>query len=222
MTIVSPALSLPTRVVVAGGRAAERLTEVGLEVVDATLVARVGADVFAMPVKFHAKPGGYYAMQLDPSRDYPSFPEGSTVTLEVTMTLADGTVETRSADVPAADLAPTARTQELAGQDFRVIDLPGAPVTIDVRRDPSAVMLEGLVLTNGNPASPGAGLDVTVGGTGPFTTDADGRFRTGPLPLTTSVAVSITDGDDTTNSTYNLDFSAALNRATFSFQPETD
>lgn len=222
MTVISPALSLPTRLAIVAGRAAEELTERGLDVRNATLNWRVGADTGPLPVTFHAKPGGYYALQLDPTRDYPDFSGVGTMTLDLTLTLRDGAVAFLQADVPDVDLIPAARVQPIAGRDYTVFHLPGAPVTMNLARDPAPVMLEALVLVNSDPGAPGVGLNVTVGGTGPFVTDADGRFRTGLLPLTTTVAVRITDGTDTTDHTQPLDFTTALNRATYSFEPEED
>ncbi len=219
MTVISPALSLPTRQAVVTGRAAERLTERALEVTEASLTWQVGPAEGPMPVTFLSKTGGYFALQLDPTQDYPDFAGAGTVTLELTLMIA-GAAVVLSTDVPEADLTPTARSQSIAGRDYTVIHLPGAPVTLDHTPDPAPVALEGQVLINANPATPGAGLDVTVGGTGPHATDANGRFRTGPLPLTATVAVSITDGTDTTALTQPLDFTTALNRATFSFEPE--
>lgn len=220
MTVISPALSLPTRVVVVAGRAAERLTERALPVTDATLIWQFGATEGVMPTMFHAKPGGYFALQLDPTQDYPDFNGAGTVTLQLTLTFADAPDAVLSIAVPEADLIPTARQQAIAGRDYDVIHLPGAPIVLNHAPDPMPVALEGQILINANPATPGAALDVTVGGTGPVTTDATGRFRTGPLPLTATVAVSMTDGADTTNITQPLDFTTALNRAIFSFQPE--
>ena len=222
MTVLSPALSLPTRQAIVSGRASERLTERPLEVSDATLGYSFGPTSGVFAATFLGKPGGYFALQLDPTRDFPDVTGAGTITLTLTLTLRDGTTEVRTADVHEADLTPTERPQTIDGQSLTVTHLPGAPVTMDVQRDPAPVQLEALVLIHNNPATPAVGVDVTVGGLGPFATDTDGRFRTTALPLQISVAVSITDGTDTTDHTQALDFTTPLNRATFAFEPVDD
>lgn len=159
-------------------------------------------------------------MQLDPSSGFPDVSGAGTVRLELTLQLANGTTEILGVDVPEADLTPADYTQQIAGQDTNVRHLPGAPIRLNFIRAPFAVALEGQVLLNGNPATPGAALTVTVGAQGPIITDSDGRFRTGLLPISATVAVSISFGGDINNFTHHLDFSTPLNRALYAFIPD--
>lgn len=222
MIVLSPALTAQTRQAIVTGRAFERFTQRGLDVSDAALTYQFGVSTGPIHAKFHGKPGGYFALQLDPSRGFPDMTGAGTITLALTLTLLDGATESLSVDVPEADLILTNRTQQIAGSDAPVAHLPGAPITFDFARDPASVALEGQVFLNGNPATPGAALAVTIGAQAPIAADADGQFRSTPLPLSDTVVVSITDGNDTNNFTHHLDFTTPLNRVLYAFLPDED
>jgi hypothetical protein len=220
--ILSPALTTPTRQAIVTGRAFERFTQRGLDVSDAALTYQFGIINGPIHAKFLGKSGGYFALQLDPSRNFPDMIGAGMVTLELTLTLRDGATETLSVNVPEADLILTNRVQQIAGTDTAVAHLPGAPITFDFARDPAPVGLDGQVFLNGNPATPAAALTVTVGAQAPISTDADGRFRSAALPLTDAVVIAISDGTDTNNFTHHLDYSTPLNRVLYAFLPDED
>jgi hypothetical protein len=222
MIALSPTSTAPTRQAIVTGRAFERFTQRGLDVSDAALTYQFGASSGPINAKFYSKPGGYFALQLDPSRGFPDMTGAGMVTLELTLTLLDGSTESLGVDVPEAGLILTNRVQQIAGQDTTVAQLAGAPITFDFARDPAPVVLEGQVFLNGNPATPGVALSVTIGAQAPVAADADGQFRSSPLPLSDTVDVSITDGNDTNNFTHHLDYSPPLNRVLYAFLPDED
>ena len=222
MTILSPAELLLTRQAVVAGRASERFTERALDVSRAELRYTSGPNSGQITTQFTSKSGGFFALHLEPSRDMPDLSAATSVNLNLTLTLEDGTEETVTADVAASDLTPTDRTVRIDGRDYLTSHLPGAPVVMNWQADPAAVQLQGQVLLAGNPATPGIGLTVTVGAAPSTTTDTDGFFRTGDLPIAASVPVVISDGTNTVNLTHKTDFTTPLNTALFPFAPDTD
>jgi hypothetical protein len=220
MTILSPAADIQTRQTLIKGRISQQLTGLGLPVQTAVLRYSHAEGSGVLPAQLATKPEGYFAMQLAPASEMPAFDGIADVTLELDITLRDGTKLTLNRVVPRVDLAVVNRTADLLGSPANFPRVAGAPFDFSVARDPAPVRLQAQVLNAADPSNPAAGIAVTVGALPTITTDAEGRFVVAALPVVASLPISFDDGTNQTEITFHPDYSRSVNIATFSFSPD--
>jgi hypothetical protein len=223
MTILSPAPQVPSRQVIVKGRAFERFTNIGLDVTAAVLSFGFGTISGRIPASPVFKPGGFFALHLDPTHPLPDVSGAGTVTLSLALVLRDGSSETLTLDMAEADLARATRDIEIDGVTLPVRHIVGAPFEMIAARDPAPVRLLGQVLLDGDPTTPASGLGVTIAALpASTTTDINGRFRIDALPVAETVSIAFSDGTDTVTVSYRPDFLAPVNTGVFSFRPDEE
>lgn len=198
------------------GRAWERFTERGLPVHEAQLRGSHAGGGAVFRTGLTLRPGGWFALHLDPARDMPDLAAAGAVTLTLTLRARGLAPVERSLNVTGADLALVEVPLLVAGQALTAERVAGAPFAFSVAVDPPPLLLEGLVLRDHDPAEPAAGVAVRANGADAAVTDAEGRFRIAALPLAESVTLDFDDTAATTTHVLRPDWGRRVLSATFS------
>jgi hypothetical protein len=210
-----PSARLGLRQSLAAGRLFEQFTERGFPDFSARLAYAhpAGAGVFGtILVK---QPAGYFALQLSPEREMPDLAAAGTVDLTLTLEIPGRAPIALPLATTGAALAVVEETRTIAGQSVTVRRVAGAPFPFQAALPPPPVLLDGLALLDGDPETPGAGIDVTALGAPTVVTDAEGRFRIPALPLAAMVTLRFDDGATQTEIPFRPDYSRAAMTATF-------
>lgn len=190
MSVVFASVRPGQRQVLAQGRLSERLTGRGLAGFDARLDYAHAGGRGRFPAVLAVRSGGWFALHLDPSRDMPALAGAGPVRLTLHVMRPGTPPHDVVLDVDGAGLAVTETEQIVAGQAMRVARIADAPFEFDIAFDPAPVLLDGLVLFDGDPEMPAAGVTVTIATLPDRVTDAGGRFRVPALPLAQEITLS--------------------------------
>ncbi|TJZ91291.1 hypothetical protein FA743_12270 [Paracoccus gahaiensis] len=194
MTLAFASRRLGQRQVLARGRLFERLTERSFPRFDARLSYTFGTNRGTFPTVLTIRPGGWFALHLDPSRDMPDLSAAGPVRLTLTLTRPGDPPLDATLDVPGANLAVVEVPRPVAGQALTTLRVAGAPFSFEVGVDPTPVLLDGLVLRDSDQAAPAAGVILRIAFLPDRLTDAQGRFRIPALPVAEAVTLSFDEG----------------------------
>ena len=207
---------LSVRQNLATGRIGERITGRGLEIVSASVSARVAAGPFRpIAARFMRRSEGYFAFNLQPARDMPDFSAAPSVTLRAEFYRDGNGPIVIERTVQGSVLTLQDNIRDIAGQQVIVRTIAGAPIDLSVTTDPAAVALQGIVLRSHDPLQPLAGIGATAGAVS-TTTDAQGRFFLPALPLLATVVIELTEDSIVTNHPYHIDYARPVNSVTLS------
>lgn len=207
---------LAVRQNLATGRIGERITGRGLDVVSASLSARIGAGPFRpIAARFMRRAEGYFAFNLQPARDMPDFSAALDVTLRAEFQRDGNGPIVIERTVQGSDLTLRDNVRDIAGRQVIVRTIAGAPVDLSITTDPAAVALQGIVLRNHDPSQPLADIGVMAGAAA-ATTNAQGRFFLPALPLLATVVIELTEDSTVTNHQYHIDYARPVNSVTLS------
>ncbi|NBD30765.1 MAG: hypothetical protein GVY31_12095 [Alphaproteobacteria bacterium] len=124
--------------------------------------------------------------------------------------------------ISPASFAEVEEEVVVAGVATRRRRIADAPFELRIALDPLPVRLAGQLVQDNDLSDPVSGATVTVDGNAAraVTTDADGRFLIGALPLAQSVEVTANKGADSVTVTHVIDFKTPTNQLTLSFLTE--
>jgi hypothetical protein len=197
----------PVRQALATGRFTETITGRAIEGFTATLGYTHAGGVGTFPTTLATKPGGYFALHLHPDRDVPDLSGAGTVTLTLRLARPGAADAVAVRQVPGTELAPTEVTRQVAGQQVTIRRVAAAPFVFSVAVPPAPVLLDGLLLWDGDPAEPADGVTVTAAPAAAVVTDARGRFRIPQLPVEEEVSLTFDDSDQVIARTLRPDYS---------------
>ncbi len=198
------------------GRMSETITGRGLEIADAALESGQDGQSAPIPAKLVTKPGGYFALQLDPGRDMPDLAGGGAVTLTMHLILSGRDPVEVARVVHPADLAVADHEVTAAGRTVTVKTVAGAPLDFSTALPPAAVALAGTLLRDHDPSDPITGVEVRADGGAPAVTDAGGRFFIAALPVAEIVTLTLREGADETSVPFRPDYALRINTITLS------
>ena len=201
MTLAFASPRLGQRQVLARGRLFERLTERGFPRFVARLSYSFGTTQGIFPTVLTIRPGGWFALHLDPSRDMPDLSGAGFVRLTLRLERPGDPPLEATLDVPGADLAVVEVPRPVDGQSLTTMRVTGAPFSFGIGVDPAPLLLDGLVLHDSDQAAPAAGITLRVATLPDRVTDAQGRFRIPALPLAEVVTLSFDEGGTITDHT---------------------
>lgn len=197
------------------GRISEAMTGRALIPTRVTFEIEHGSVRRIVSAAFGPRDGGYYSLSVSGGAGVPEPPPADTLTLHLSLALADGRTATAARNITGADLARVARSVAFLSGPQAAPVIFGAPFAFDFVLPPPSVTLSGTVILDHDPAQPVLAATVSIG---PLTTltDAAGRFRLTPLPLTTPLTVNVDRAGTETDFTFHPDFSSRVNSTTLS------
>lgn len=201
MTLAFASPRIGQRQVLARGRLFERLTERGFPRFDARLSYAFGTHRGTFPTVLTIRPGGWFALHLDPARDMPDLSGAGPVRLTLRLERPNDPPLDATLDVPGADLAVVEVPRSVDGKSLTTMRVAGAPFSFEIAVDPAPLLLDGLVLRDSDQAAPVAGLTISVATLPDRVTDAQGRFRILALPVAEIVTLSFDEGGRITDHT---------------------
>jgi hypothetical protein len=211
-----PGESVGLRQNLVAGRFSEAITERPIETFTASLSYAQNGVEGSFATRLLRKPGGYFALHHTPDRETPSLNGADPVTLVLALLRPDQPPLQLARDVPGSDLAIVGDQIGIGNQRKNVARLAGAPFTFVATVPPAPVMLNGLVLFDGDPEVPATAIAVRAGALPAVTTDPTGRFRIPALPVAETVTLTFDDGTTQTERLIRPDYAAAQMTTTFS------
>lgn len=215
MTVfASPSLS--ARQILVQGKVSEAVTGRRFTDFKAVLSFSNGAGQGILPVTLQTKPGGHYALHLEPVRDLRDLSKNGPVTLMLTVTVAGRDPLVQAKNIPAAKFALVSKPVKIGTQmlDSRV--LAGAPFVMDFIFSAAPVGLRGTVLNKNDPDAPLAGVKVRAGTAPQVLTAANGRFVVTALPVTETVEIELEGAGPVETVVFRPDYDIPVNTITLS------
>lgn len=215
MMLLSPS-GPATRQALISGRIREAVTGRAVDgcTIQATYAQGPRTGVFTATTA--TKPGGWFVLHADPSRDVPDFSGGGDVTLTVRIDCPDRTPAEASLVRPEADLLVVDRTVTINGTAQSILAVSGAPFEISPLLALPPVALEGTLIRDFDPESPASGVTVTAAPAAPVISDAAGRFFIPALPPAETVTLALEDGASLVDHSFRPDYSRRKNTLTLS------
>jgi len=208
--------SLSTRQILVQGKVSEAVTGRRFTDFETALSFSHAAGQGILPARLQTKPGGHYALHLDPVRDLRDLSKNGQVTLTLTVTVAGRAPFVQAKRIPAAKFALVSRPVRIGTQmlDSRV--LVGAPFAMDFIFPAAPVGLRGIVLNRNDPEAPLAGVKVRAGTAPQVLTGANGRFVVTALPITETVDIELEGTGPVETVVFRPDYDIPVNTITLS------
>ncbi len=215
MTVFAPS-PLSVRQVLVRGKVSEAVTARVFGDFAAKLSFTTATGQGVLPATLLIKPGGHYALQLDPSRDMPDLSKGGPVTLKLEVTIPGRTPLVQSKVIPAAKFALAVKPVKIGTQTLNSRVLSGAPFVFDFKLPAKPVGLRGIVLKKHDPDAPLAGVKIRAGTAPQVLTAANGRFAINALPVTETVSIQLEGTGPIETVVFRPDYDLPVNTITLS------
>ena len=215
MTIFAPG-ALAGRQTIVKGRVTEAVTGRPLSPTSAALEFNHAAKSGFLPATLLAKPGGYFALHLSPSRSMPGLTGHGPVTLKLTLGVAGRAPVNVSKVIPEIQLSIVDRPVKVGPAMLVTKVVSGAPFVFDIVAPAVAVGLRGIVLKKTDPDQPLANVSVKAGNLAPVLTGANGRFAIEALPVTETVDLVLQGTGSPVNITFRPDYLTPVNTVSLS------